>query len=154
MAVPCGVVTFDYLAWSSRYPELAAWVGAPQAQAYFDEAALYCDNTPCSPIPIWTRPMILGMATAHIAALNAPLNNAPSSPLVGRISNATEGSVTVATQNDYPPGVAQWWQQTKYGAAWWAATVQYRTMHYSPPPPVSNGGVPFGNFPWVLPWLR
>ena len=74
--------------------------------------------------------MLLGMVTAHIAALNAPLSGHPASTLVGRISSATEGSVTVATQNDYPPGTAQWWQQTKYGAAFWAASAQFRTARY------------------------
>ena len=36
------------------------------------------------------------------------------------------------TENLYPPGSAQWWQQTKYGAAFWAATSQYRGMRYVP----------------------
>ncbi len=126
------VVTFNYVAWQQRYPELAPYVSSSLAQLYFNEAQLYCDNTTQSPVQdVPTLTMLLNMVTAHIAALNAPLG-APSSPLVGRITNATEGSVTVATQNDYPPGSAQWFQQTKYGAAFWAATVQYRSMRYVP----------------------
>ena len=78
--------------------------------------------------------MLLNMLTAHIAALNAPLGGQPSSPLVGRVSNATEGTVTVATDNQYPPGSVQWYQQTKYGAAFWAASAQYRTAIYAPGP--------------------
>lgn len=128
-----GVVVFDYSVWSARYPELAASVMQPLAQSYFCEATLYCDNTPCSPISdLCQRALLLGMMTAHIAALNAPLNGEASSPLVGRISGATEGSVSVQTQNDYPAGTVQWFQQTKYGAAFWAATAQFRTMHYVP----------------------
>jgi len=141
-----GVVAFDYTAWSARYPELAAFVAEPMAQAYFNEAQLYCDNTPCSPIHDDSvggqRSVILNMATAHIAAINAPLNNQPSSPLVGRISNATEGSVSVQTENLYPPGTVQFWQQTKYGAAFWAATTQFRTFRYVAPvryPGLGNG---------------
>jgi hypothetical protein len=103
---------------------------------YFNEAQLYCDNTPTSLIrdasPGGQREMMLNMVTSHIAALNAPIGGQPSSPLVGRISNAAQGSVSVATQNDYPPGTVQWFQQTKYGAAFWAATAQFRTMHYVP----------------------
>jgi hypothetical protein len=129
-----GVVAFDYVAWSTRYPDLATSISQPLAQQYFNEAQLYCDNTPCSPIRDDSvggqRSMLLNMMTAHIAALNAPLNGQASSPLVGRISNAAQGSVSVAAQNDYPPGSVQWFQSTKYGAAFWQATAQYRTMRY------------------------
>jgi hypothetical protein len=132
----CGVVTFTYADWSTRYPELAASVALPLAQLYFNEAQMYCDNTPQSPIRDASqggqREILLNMVTAHIAALNAPLNGQASSPLVGRISNATQGSVSVQTQNDYAPGTVQWYQQTKYGAAYWAATAAYRTMRYIP----------------------
>ena len=128
-----GIVDFDYSTWALRYPELASWVSQPLAQSYFYEATLYCDNTPCSPIfDVNQRAMLLNMVTAHIAGLNAPLNGQASSPLVGRISNATEGSVSVQTENLYPPGTVQWWQQTKYGAAFWAATAAFRTMRYFP----------------------
>jgi len=129
----CDVVTFDYPLWSMRYPELATSVPQPLAQQYFYEATLLCDNTPRSPIrDLGQRGMLLGMVTSHIAALNAPLNGQPSSPLVGRISNASQGSVSVATQLDMSPGTAQYWAQTKYGLAFWTATAQYRTMHYVP----------------------
>jgi len=126
-----GIVTFDYGAWSARYPELAASVNATLAGAYFAEAGLYCDNTDCSRIwDVNARALLLNMVVAHIAALNATINGQAASPLVGRISNATEGSVSVQTQMDYPPGSAQWFVQTRYGAAFWAATAQYRTMRY------------------------
>ena len=96
------------------------------------------DNTQASPITDDSvggqRSMLLGMVTAHIAALNSPLNGQPSSTLVGRINNASEGSVSAQTENLYPPGTVQWWQQTKYGAAFWAASQQYRTMRYVPGP--------------------
>ncbi len=133
-----GIVAFDYAGWSARYPELAASVSEATATLYFAEAQLYCDNSDCSPIGDASvggeRYMLLNMVTAHIAALNAPLNGKPSSPLVGRIASATEGSVTVQAQMDYPPGTAQWWQQTKYGAAFWGATAKYRRAFYAPPP--------------------
>ena len=128
-----GIVVFSYNTWAARYPELAQYVEQPLAAAYFQEACLYCDNTANSPIADASvsgqRELILNMATAHIAALNAPLG-APSSPLVGRISSATQGSVSVQTQNEYPPGSAQWWQSTKYGAAFWSASAQFRLFRY------------------------
>jgi hypothetical protein len=136
----CGVVVFDYPTWSTRYPELAPFVAQPLAQEYFNEAQLYCDNTPASIITdLGVRATLLNMVTAHIAALNAPIGFQPSSPLVGRISGATEGSVSVQTQFDVAPGSAQWYAQTKYGAAYWQATAQFRSMLYVPgPAPIAN----------------
>ena len=77
--------------------------------------------------------------------LNTPVDAASSggsasgttagpSPLVGRITSATEGSVSVSTQFDVPPGSAQWFAQTLYGAEFWTATAAYRTMRYLPSP--------------------
>lgn len=142
------IVVFDYAGWAIRYPELALWVAEPLAQAYFNEACFYCDNTASSPIPDTTRPTLLNMVTAHIAALNAPLSGRESPALVGRINSATEGSVTVSTENLYPPGTAQWWQATKYGAAFWAATQQYRLNFYVANPARSvDPYAPLGLFP-------
>lgn len=142
MSTPCagGVVTFSYADWSTRYPELATSVFQAQAQLYFNEAGLYCDNTPTSIITdVFERELLLNMVTAHIAALNASLNGQPSSPLVGRISGGTQGSVSVQTQMDVAPGSAQWFNQTKYGAAYWASTTKYRTMLYvRGPVPIAN----------------
>ena len=131
-------VAFDYAGWSARFPELAAYVPQALAQLYFNEVGLlYCDNSATSPITDDTvqgeRYMLLNLATAHVAALNAPLNGVPSPTLVGRISNASEGSVSVAVESKYPEGTVQWWQQTKYGAAFWAGTTKYRLMQYFPP---------------------
>lgn len=144
-----GVVVFDYMAWSARYPELATSVTQPTAQMYFNEAQLYCDNTPCSiVVDVCIRAVLLNQVTAHIAALNSSLNGQPSSPLVGRINAATQGSVSVGTQLDMPPGSSQWFAQTKYGLAFWQATAQFRSMRYVPgrTPVVNPWGGRYGGF--------
>ncbi len=138
-AVPGGIVVFDYGLFAMRYPELAGSINATLAQQFFNEAQTYCDNTPCSPIPYCPpyqteRQTLLNMMTAHIIALNVPLNGNASSPLVGRIDSATEGSVTVHADMPNQPGAAAWYQQTKYGAAFWTATAKYRQMLYAPGP--------------------
>ena len=124
-------VSFNPSAFAVRYPELQG-VGTAQLAAFFSEAGLYHANDGSGPVSDAGQQLILmNMATAHIAALNAlDSNGNPVSPLVGRISSASEGSVSVSVQNDYPPGSAQWWQTTKYGSSYWAATVGYRTMQY------------------------
>jgi uncharacterized protein DUF4054 len=127
------IVQFNYAQWIARYPGFAR-VAQPTAQEYFGEATLYLRNDGTGPVrDAGTQSRLLNMLTAHIAALNAPSADGEAAPpLVGRISNATEGSVSVQTQNDYPPGTVQWFQQTKYGSAYWAATVAYRSAHYLP----------------------
>lgn len=128
------VVVFDYTIWSAKYPALAASVSQDTAQVWFDEAGtLYLNNSPQSIVQDLTvRAMILGMLTAHLVMLNVPIAGAAPSGLVGRISNATQGSVSVAAQNDYPPGTVQWYQQTGPGSAAWAAMAPYRTARYRP----------------------
>lgn len=128
-----GVVTFSYPQWAARYPELAAAVLQPEAQAYFDEACLYLNNTALSVVrDLAARALILNMITAHIAQLNRKVSGALASPIVGRISSATQGSVTVQAAFEGAKGSAQWWLQTPYGTAAWQALARYRTAHYRP----------------------
>ena len=130
-----GVVIFSYTDWSLLYPQLALWIGAPAAQMYFNQATLYLDNTSSSLVKDLTqRTALLYMLTSHIAQLLAPQNGQNASPLVGRITDATEGSVTVRAEMKYGEGSAQWYQQTTYGSMYWAVTAQYRIMRYMPPP--------------------
>lgn len=141
-----GPVTFSYDSWIARYPEFAT-VSEATATEYFAEAGLYCDNTAESPVQDATQLlMLLNMVTAHIAALNAGINGQPASPLVGRISQATEGSVSVTSEMLLQPGSAAWFQQTKYGAGFWAATMQYRSFQYRAPRPRNFNPYPFGRW--------
>lgn len=132
---PQGVV-FDYVLWAARYPELAGSVGSDLATLFFAEACLYLDNTPGSLVtdatPGGRRALILNMLTAHVAALNAPINGQASSALVGRIASATEGSVSVTADMGAVSPNAAWYLQTKYGAAAWTALAGKRTMRYFP----------------------
>jgi hypothetical protein len=157
-----GPVQFDYSWWQQRYPDLARWCSPGMAQGYFDLATLYLDNTdagaPPTQVPgfgfvgcryggspvtnIAQRQILLGLLTAHIATLNAPLNGQPASGLVGRISSATEGSVSVSVDMPEIAG-AEWYTQTKYGMAYWTATARYRRggRYFSGPGARVGGGI-------------
>lgn len=125
-----GVAVFDYAVWAARYPELAASVDATLAGSYFIEAGLYLDNTDASPVvDVPQRLLLLNMLVAHIAILSS----AARGGLVGRLSTATEGSVTINAEME-TPGTAAWFAQTQPGAAFWQATTVYRTMRYLPGP--------------------
>lgn len=147
----CGQpIVFNYDVWVARYPEFVN-ISEPIAQSYFDEAGLYFAN--CG----WTAslsiaPTLLNMLTAHIAWLYAPRDasgnpastGAPASPLVGRISNATEGSVSVTTELDLAGSASPsqaFFMQTKYGMSFWQATAQFRTARYMAQPTIVANGV-------------
>jgi hypothetical protein len=133
-------ITFDYNTWVLRYPEFSG-VSQALAQLYFNEACLYVDNTGYGPI---TDPnmltLILNMVTAHIAALNSPKSGDTynsngteyGTSLVGRITDAQEGTVSVSAQMAEETEQAAWWNQTKYGAAAYKALLPFRTAIYLP----------------------
>lgn len=137
MSGSTGIVVFNYAEWILRYPEFQT-VSSGLAQLYFNEAGLYFNNTPCSAAcnaaTGGARDLILNMLTAHIAALNAPLNGQASSPLVGRVSDVSEGSVSVSADMGEVPGSAAWFMQTKYGAAAFQAMKTFRIGYYTPGP--------------------
>lgn len=125
-------VTFVFADWAAMFPEFAT-VSPAAAQGYFNQATLFCANK-IGPVPdVTSLTILLYMVTAHIAYLFSAVSNGtaknPGAP-VGRLSDATEGSVSVSFANDYPPGSAQWWQQSRYGSFYWQATAVYRTFQY------------------------
>lgn len=146
------IVVFDYQAWIARYRELSL-VSEPAAQGYFDEACIYWNNIGGSPVSRpQTQSLLLNMLTAHIAAIYSqaqgdPLPGAAKDANVppGAIASASEGSVSASFKNEYPPGTSQWYQQTKYGSSFWAATTVYRRFRYMPPTqgPNAYGAGPF-----------
>lgn len=144
-------VTFDYPTWTAMFPEFATLTPA-QGSAYFMRATgSIIANDVTNPIyGDGNLPYLIYLVTAHVAWLNCPKDGggnpaatgAPASQQVGRISGATEGSVSV--QFDWPMGDAsaqeKYLAQTKYGAEYWAATAQYRTARYCARPTIVVGG--------------
>lgn len=150
-----GPITFVYADWQAQFPEFSG-VTQPFAQAYFLRASQLCQNDANSPVNDATQlTYFLYLLTSHIAWLNAPqINGLPNTggggvpvSLVGRISSATEGSVSVTTTLDGISGQAAYYAQTKYGLEYWTATAQFRTLKYVPGPqrfPSFPGGGRFG----------
>lgn len=128
------VVTFVYADWSALYPELVASTSAPQALAYFNRACLILNNTDSSIVAdITERTNLLYLLTAHLAALGQ--SKAVAAGLVGRITSASEGTVSLGVQGDLGGGMgAGYYQQTEYGWLYWLATASYRTARYVAPP--------------------
>ena len=135
------VAVFDYAQWAAMFPELAASVTSPIAESFFTIATLLFDNTDESPIQETApRLVMLNYATAHVASLSGyPLPTGGSTPtpreMVGRVSSASEGSVSVSTEWAGMRENSAWWLQTQYGALFWQLTRGLRTMRYVAAPP-------------------
>jgi hypothetical protein len=149
MSFPCAPnpappVTFNYLAWVAQYPELGG-VGQTQAQSYANQAMLMIPLDQIADPAQQT--IILNAATAHFAKIFETFGGQSPSGLVGRVGNATEGSVSVGTVYTTPTSDTQaFWSQTPYGAFVWVATLRYRMGGLYVPPPCAPGfpGWPFG----------
>lgn len=155
MTVTTPPVTFDFTKFTSFYPEFIN-ANPAQGQFWFDQAGLYCSNNTCNPAFADCKlETLLYMLTAHVGWLSAPrgADGLPASSgtppqITGRVSSASEGSVSVQTDigNINGGSPSQWWYMlTSYGQAYWAATAPYRTARPVLNPTVVPGtGVPFG----------
>lgn len=132
------VVIFDPAAFKAAYP-LFVNVSDALLTEYFNIATLYLSNSDCSIVQdIPKRTTLLWLLTAHIAYLSGALNPGGTPGLVGRVSNATEGSVSVATEYPMSPNSA-WFLQTQWGAIYWQAILSLRSFHYRARPTVVEG---------------
>uniref|UniRef100_A0AAU6W2Z1 DUF4054 domain-containing protein n=4 Tax=unclassified bacterial viruses TaxID=12333 RepID=A0AAU6W2Z1_9VIRU len=128
------IATFDPVAFKVRYPEFAS-VSDELLAMYFEEAGLYLSNTDASPVQnVARRTMLLWMLTAHIAYLNGAGQPEGSVTPGGRVSSATEGSVSVGFDLFPATGTSAWFNFTPYGAAYYQATLSLRSFRYRPRP--------------------
>lgn len=125
-------VVFDTGRFLARFPEFEN-VACEQLQAIFNEATLYLDNTDASLVTnVAAREALFMLLVAHLAQLNFGSKTSPATPLVGRVTSVSEGSVSISGDAPALPGTATWYGLTKYGISYWQATAPWRTMHYRP----------------------
>lgn len=127
-------VTFNYASWVAAYPQFTQLAQTQVTNGALPLAELYCRNDGGGPVSTAAiQTVLLNLMVAHICQLMYGANGQSPSPLVGRITDATEGSVSVSTDFPSTPNNA-WFLQTPFGAAFWQATAAYRTMRYIPGP--------------------
>lgn len=145
MSVTPGIVTFDPSAFIAAFPAFAS-VPTLALTANFDFATLQLSNSYGSVVcdeP--TRASLLNLLTAHITALLNGVSGQPPQGVVGRISNAAQGSVNVTTEFDAKNFTESYYAQTPWGAQYWVSTARYRTARYVRP---RCGGGGFGGMGW------
>jgi hypothetical protein len=154
--INAGVVVFDYDRFVSAFPQFAG-VNTDTLERMWISAGLIFRNDWSSPEQdLDTRAYLLGLLTAHIAALFAGSPGSPngmygSGSMVGRISSKSVNGVSVSSEG-FPGvnGTQAWYLSTQYGALFWKMTAAYRTMHYVPGP---IRFPQYGGFP-MLPYSR
>lgn len=133
MTIVRGIVTFDPDAFTTQYPAFVK-VTSVVLQNNFNLATLQLNNSWCSVVQDEpTRQMLLYLLTAHITALLNGVNGKAPTGLVGRISGATEGSVSVQTEFKTDSEAEAYYSQSVWGVTFWRSTVSYRTAQYIPP---------------------
>lgn len=128
-----GVVVLDIPGFRARYPEFSN-VTDDQLALLFDSATDYLDNTNFSlVIDLAKRQRLLYLLMAHLAYMRyGDKDGNGKSGAVGRVSSASEGSVSVSLDAG---GVAfryMWYTQSPYGMDYWQATKVYRMANYYP----------------------
>ncbi|HEY0120645.1 MAG TPA: DUF4054 domain-containing protein [Rhizobium sp.] len=126
------VVTFDYAAWAALFPQFSNLSEAQVTGPVLVLAEQYSRNDGGGPVcNAAVQTQLLNLMVAHIAQLLYGSATQPVSALVGRVSSATEGSVSVGTEFPTTPQNA-WYLQTPFGAAWWQLSLPYRLGRYFP----------------------
>lgn len=147
-----GVVVFNAAEWKVDYPEFAG-ISDAKATAAFNSATLILANTCRSLVGnAVKRQLLLYLLTAHVCFLRFGSNDGagmitPPSGVVGRLASATEGTVSAGIEyaTTVPQSMA-YFIQTQWGAMFWQATANLRTMRYVAPPVACCGscGGPLG----------
>ncbi len=147
------IATFSYPSFIQTYPQFRS-LNSATLELFYRQAGYYWRNDGTGPcVTDAFQADVLNLLTAHIAQLFGPLfacttDGTPASGLVGRISSASEGSVSVSAEFPSSPNGA-WFLQTPYGAMYWQMTAAFRTMRYVPGHP--RNFEPVRGFPALFP---
>ena len=137
-----GVVRFVPADFKAAFPMFATVADAALSMN-FAWATLLLNNS-CKSIvcDATLREQLLNFLTAHITALFNGVNGQPPSGAVGRVADATEGSVSASLDYGQITNDEAFFVQTQWGAFFWTATARWRTFRYVPAPATcADGGV-------------
>lgn len=122
-----GVVIFYPDEFKRLYPTVKAT--DEQLEDYFAMAETFLDNTKCSLVKdLKSRKRMLYLLVAHIATITGSAEKGNN--IVGRISSATEGTVSVSLDYGAMGNNERWYLQTPWGAMYWQLTKRYRSATY------------------------
>lgn len=122
-----GVVVFVIAEFRALYPTIKATDA--QLEMHFKFAVWLLGNDKCSLVKdLEMRKYFLYLLVAHMATLDQQADE--GSPVVGRVSSATEGTVSIGLDYGEMNDNARWYLQTPYGAKYWQMIKRFRSMLY------------------------
>ncbi|MEI9581828.1 DUF4054 domain-containing protein [Enterobacter asburiae] len=130
------VVVFDIVKFRAMFPEFSG-VTDPQLAFLFDRATDYLDNTNYSLVidPL-KRERLLYLLMAHMAYMRyGDGKGNGGSGVVGRLSSASEGSISASFDLGAMSASSTWFTLSPYGMDFWQATKVYRMATYYPGSP-------------------
>ncbi|HHE5697833.1 TPA: DUF4054 domain-containing protein [Citrobacter amalonaticus] len=127
------IVVLDIPKFRAMFPELSNVTDA-QLPYLFDQSNDYLNNSECSLVEdAVKRERLLYLLMAHLAYMRyGDANGNGGTGLVGRLSSATEGSVSVSSEAGQVEFRYMWYTQSPYGMDYWQATKVYRMANYYP----------------------
>lgn len=131
------VVAFVPADFKLAFPEFADVPDARLTALFNMAGATIIDNSDASVIvdPAVRAPL-MDLLVAHMLTLygTTVVGSASGGPngAVGRVSSATEGSVSTSMEYRAASSATEsWFNQTQYGAMYWAMTSQWRSFRYA-----------------------
>lgn len=148
-------VVFDPVGFVAQYPEFTG-IASASLTGSFNQATFFCANTDNALVQdIPTRTTLLWLLTAHITKLIYGTNDGagnvtPPPGMIGRLEVAKTGTVDGKADMGPPSGSAAWYNQTRYGAMYYAMVARFRSFRYVPfnRPGMNNQGATPAIWPW------
>ncbi len=142
------IVQFDLAQWRLLFPEFSNVTDAQLNGPVWTMAQQYCRNDGGGPVCApEMQTELLNLMVAHIAQMLYGSTTSPATGLVGAVSSATEGSVSVSV-NVVVNASNQFYMVTRYGQMFFALSLPFRQARYWPKmtqqfQPVSIPGNPY-----------
>lgn len=130
------VVVFDPAAFKVAFPEFELVPDARLTLLFNMIGFTLLDNTDASiVVNVDQRSSMLNLLLAHMLTLYGYVTETgtvvPGTGAVGRVSSATEGTVSTSLEYRVPASAGEaWYNQTPWGAMYWVMTAQFRSFHY------------------------
>lgn len=125
-------VQFVYSDWAAIFPQFSNLTQAQITGPVLTMAQQYCRNDGGGPVnDPGVQTQLLNLMVAHVAQLLYGSTAQPLSDAVGRVSSASQGSISATIEFPTTPSNA-WFLQTQYGAMWWQLALPYRLGKYRP----------------------
>ncbi|MDN0088338.1 DUF4054 domain-containing protein [Yersinia nurmii] len=127
------IVVLDIPKFRAMFPEFSN-VADDLLPFLFEQATDYLNNTEYSlVIDVTKRERLLYLLMAHLAYMRFGDDKGNGgSGMVGRLSSASEGSVSVSSEAGVVEFRYMWYTQSPYGMDYWQATKVYRMANYYP----------------------